>query len=285
MSSALPNETLRIPNIIHFVFGLSDDPADRQLFLFHFLAVKSAAMVNRPDRILFHYGYEPVGEWWEQIKQLVEPRVVEVPQHIHGKPLMHFAHKSDVLRLQVLQEFGGIYLDLDTISVRSLAPLRKHGFVIGKQTVIFPWNWKQRLKKCLLEGTGRYLRRPIEGLCNAVLLSEPNSPFMNTWLDSYKNFRSRGRDEYWCEHSVKLPLQLAGEHPRWVHIASEWAFHYPLFDDAGLKDLFVHTKQFPKAYVHHLWNSSSRESYLNALTIETIKAQDTTYNVIARRYL
>ena len=242
-------------------------------------------MVNRPDLVLFHYGYEPAGEWWRQIKQLVEPRVVKVPDYIHGRPLVHFAHQSDVVRLQVLQKLGGIYLDMDTISIRPLTPFRKHSFVIGKQTTIFPWNWKQCLKKSMMEGTTHYFRRPIAGLCNAVLLSEAKSPFLNIWLNAYKNFRSTGRDEYWDEHSVKIPHQLAKKHSDCIHQASEWAFHYPLFDVSGLKDLFVHNKQFPKAYVHHLWDSFSREKYLNALTIETIKSRDTTYNVIARRYL
>ncbi len=277
---------MRIPNILHFVFGLSERAEDRRLGLSHFLAVKSARAVNEPERILFHCGQEPVGEWWEEIKKMVEVRVVEIPRQIHGRPLVHFAHKSDIIRLQVLREFGGIYLDLDTISIRSLAPFREHGFVIGRQAAVFPWNWKQRIKKFVLEGDRRVLQRPpITGLCNAVMLSEPGSPFVDLWLEAYREFRSAGQDDHWDEHSVKIPLELARQNPGLARLASIFAFHYPLYNPGGLKDLFVHTRWFPLAYLHHLWDSFSGELYLRHLTVEKIKSHDTTYNRIARRFL
>ena len=277
---------LSIPNIIHFVLVV-EEPSVGHLTLPHYLAVKSAVVANQPDRVLFHCsGHEPSGEWWEKIKPLVEVRSVQAPQEIHGRPLLHPAHKADIIRLQALREFGGIYLDFDTITVRSLAPFRKHPFVIGRQAAVFPWNWKQRLKKSMLELTVRYLRRPPSPcVCNAVMLSEPDSFFVKIWLEAYRSFRSMGRDAYWGEHSCYVPLWLAREHPQKVYLASEWAFQYPLFDDMGLEDLFVHAKQFPRSYVHHLWESFSRAKYLDHLTIDSIRTQDTTYNRIARKYL
>jgi hypothetical protein len=37
----------------------------------------------------------------------------QVPDSIHGKPLSHFAHKADILRLQAMKHSGGVYLDID----------------------------------------------------------------------------------------------------------------------------------------------------------------------------
>ena len=41
--------------------------------------------------------------------------------------------KSDVARYEILQKYGGFYLDADTLCRRSLEPLRKKEFVVGYQ--------------------------------------------------------------------------------------------------------------------------------------------------------
>jgi mannosyltransferase OCH1-like enzyme len=56
---------------------------------------------------------EPHGEWWSETKDLVELVLVEPPTEIFGKPITQPAHKSDVIRLQVLIENGGIYVDTE----------------------------------------------------------------------------------------------------------------------------------------------------------------------------
>jgi hypothetical protein len=269
-----------IPNRFHFI-RLGDMP----LGLSHYLAIASAQALNRPDAIHLHCDRELSGSYAEKIRPLVRIEKVDAPTEIFGNTLHHPAHQADVLRLRILREQGGVYLDLDTISVKPLTRFLSHPAVIGKQTTVFPWNWKQRIKKCVLERTFSYLRRPLNGLCNGVLLAEPENAFIQAWLESYRTFRSTGLDEYWGEHSGIISWALARQHRKDVRIVSEWAFHYPLFDEDGLKDLFVHDLRFPRAYVHHLWESKSGEKYLNRLTEETIRSVDTTYNRIARRYL
>ena len=66
----------------------------------------------------------------------MEFRVVNVPTKTpKGKEIKEFQHKSDFVRLEVLYEFGGIYLDLDAIPLRSFDRLRKCGFdqIFGRQ--------------------------------------------------------------------------------------------------------------------------------------------------------
>lgn len=56
-----------IPNIIHFVFGLEPDFGGKVFCLVHYLAIKSALLVNKPDKIFLYYCYEPKGNmWWEK---------------------------------------------------------------------------------------------------------------------------------------------------------------------------------------------------------------------------
>ena len=274
-----------IPNILHFVFGMAPDFGGKPFSLCHYLSVRSAVELNKPGKALFHYQYEPEGEWWQKAKPFLTLNKVVAPDSFMGQPLYHVAHKADVIRLQALKETGGIYLDLDTISVKPLLGLLDHSFVIGQElkAKYTPKNWRQRIKYKL--GMVKENSKNATGLCNAVLLSEKNSEFVNLWLDEYKTFRSKGRDKYWNEHSVLVPEKLARTHPAKITQFSPYAFHYPLYDKPGLQLMFEETTEFPEAYLHHLWESFSWDNYLSHLTIEGIKNKDTTYNLIARKYL
>ena len=120
-----------IPNIIHFVYGFK--PQTTEFELYKYLAIKSALLINNPSKIYFHYKYEPYGYYWDQIKHSLTLEYVEPPSEIYGNQLTHYAHQSDVIRLQKLQKYGGIYLDIDTICLKSFEELRKYDLVLGVQ--------------------------------------------------------------------------------------------------------------------------------------------------------
>ena len=274
----------KIPNVFHFIFGLKPDFGGKPFSLVHYLSIQSAIDVNKPDRVYFHYHYEPTGYWWERIKPYLTLSKVAIPESIFGNKLYHFAHKADVLRLEVLLDYGGIYMDLDTISVRPLAQLyRNSSFMIGSQ--LNHESFSLRLKRSVKSLDLAPLMSASTGLCNAVILASPNNPFVKTWYESYRYFRSQGRDEYWHEHSVEVPKQLASTYRSLVTIASPYRFHYPIYDEIGLKNLFEHSRSYPEAYVHHLWETLSWDRYLQHLTPEGICSVDTTYNLLARKHL
>jgi hypothetical protein len=276
-----------IPNIFHFVFGMAADFGGRPFSLSHYLAIKSAAEVNQPDAIFFHYEFEPTGEWWEKIKPVLTLKKIKAPESFMGQSLYHVAHKADVVRLQALKETGGIYLDLDTICVRPLKELLGHSFIIGQElkAEYIPKNWRQKIKFAIRKKLNAEGVDTVNGLCNAALLSEKDSAFVNLWLNTYSSFRSKGRDKYWNEHSVIVPIQLAKENPGAITLLGPYAFHYPLYNKPGLQSMFEKVTPFPGAYLHHLWESFSWNDYLSGLTEKNIKETDTTYNRIARRFI
>lgn len=124
----------------------------------------------------------------------------------------------------------------------------------------------------------------LHGLCNAVILAEKESKYLQIWLKTYKNFRSKGKDRFWAEHSVRVPFRIAKNYPSLIHVEPEVSFFFPSYS-YGLDDLFVHCSKFPKAYLFHLWESLSYDNFLKPLNEQIIKSEDTTYNVIARKYL
>ena len=255
--------TNRIPNIVHLMYGFAEDFGGKPFSLVHYLCIKSLCDLNKPDVVNFYYKYEPTGEWWEKAKPYLNLVEIEPPTEIFGNPLMHVAHQADIVRLQALIADGGIYIDLDVICTKPFTDLLDNKFVIGA------------------EGTPH----GTDGLCNAVLMSEPNSKFATTWLSNYTNFRSKGRDQYWNEHSVYLPLHLSKQIPNEIHIEPYSSFHYPLYHEPHLKMMFEETNDFSDSYCHHLWETVSWEPYLKDLTIDEIENNDTTFNLIARRFI
>lgn len=276
-----------IPNIFHFVFGMKPDFGGKPFNMVHYLAVKSAAVLNAPDQMILHYQYEPEGEWFDKARPYLTLNKIVAPTEIFGNPLLHVAHQADIVRLQVLKEMGGIYLDLDTISIKPLTPLLQHSFVIGKEfkPPIF-YTGLDRVKTAIrtVNPTALWRKQEVYGLCNAVMMSEKNSDFISLWLDGYHSFRSKGKDEFWVEHSVKLPYELACLHTEWLKVLEPYAFHYPGYDAKGLRRLFRRNLQFPDAYLHHLWETNAW-TYLKELTPDIVKTNNTTYNRIARLYL
>lgn len=185
-----------IPNQIHFVYT-----GGRPFSFVHYLAVRTAWTVNRPGRILFHHTEEPTGQWWERARPMLTLHRVEPITEIFGNPVNYPAHQADVIRLRMLKALGGIYLDLDVISLNPLEPLRSHSCVMGME--------------------------PGVGLCNAVILAEPNAPFIATWLEAYRDFDAR----QWNRHSVQRPWQLARQMPDAIRVEDPYAFFYPSHND------------------------------------------------------
>lgn len=277
-----------IPNIFHFIYFTPANAPAKIFPLSYYLAVKSAIEVNKPAEAIFHFDREPVGEWWEKIKPSITLHQMEAPEYFMGRKLIHPAHKADVVRLLSLKETGGVYLDLDTICVKPLTDFLHHQFVIGQElkAPYTPKNKRQEIKYAIRKKLG--LVKPVENesvFCNGVLLSEKDSAFVNLWLDEYKTFRSKGRDKYWNEHSSNIPEKLAKQFPQLITITGPYSFHYPLYTKEGLQSMFESVTEFPGSYVHHIWESFSWNDYLSHLTAENITRRDTTYNLLARKYL
>jgi len=260
-----------IPNIFHFVFGLSEDFGGKPWQLCHYLAVKSALDINKPDKAYFYYKHKPTGEWFEKLEDQLELVQIEPPKEIFGNPLLHVAHQTGVIRLQVLIEHGGIYMDVDTICKKPFTDLLNHKCVLA------------------IQGTPE---GNIEGLCDGVILAEKGSEFIQHWLLSYKSHRSKGRDEHWADHAVHMPYHLSKQYPHLIHIQPYSSFHYPLYhgdepvaSTHGIKVLFEQDHDFKDAYCHHVWESITWEPYLKNLTPEEVKNNNTTYNNIARKFI
>lgn len=110
------------------------------------------------------------------------------PSRIYGKPISAIQHKSDVVRLEALLMFGGFYADIDSLSLRSHAPLLNYSVTMGLED--------------------------FDSLANMAIFAEPHARHLYNWHHSYASFDQ----DLWAEWSIQRNLRIAKRCPDYVHI-------------------------------------------------------------------
>jgi hypothetical protein len=248
-----------IPNIIHFIFGLKNQT--EEFSFIYFISILSAYLVNKPDKIYFYYHYEPFGKYWEKIKNFIELVKVELPTHIGTKKIIHFAHKADKLRMDILFEKGGIYMDIDTISIKT---------------------YKNLLNKNCVLGLEYGLNNKINGICNAIMLSEPKSQFFKKWMELYEsNFKTDG----WGESSIALPYQIYQQNKELVYLLKPEIFFYPSWFQT--KNIFRwNCNKIPEELLTlHLWEKHSERFFREIKDLNWLEKRGNTMYGLFLKYL
>lgn len=269
-----------IPNLYHFVFGLK--PQLQPFHLLHYLCLESCRQVNKPDKIYFHYFQEPWGKYWRRIKPYLTLVHVEKDNFVDafkyrdsymGK--FRYAHHSDFIRLRQLKRYGGVYADIDTLFIQPYPNrLFHHSFVLGREGDI----------RDEVSGQSR------ASLCNAVIMSEPDSAFGNLWLER----KQAAFNGTWSNHSTLLPQELSEAHPEWISVEPSRSFYRYMWTPEHFRALFEeHEDDWENTYSLHLWShlwwsrrrkdfSRMHAGFFNEKYIRTV---DSTFNCVARRFL
>ena len=118
-----------IPNICHFIYGL--EKQDKDFLFVYYLAVYSCSLVNNPDLINVYYYNKPTGIWWDRLLKLnIKAIKIDLKHYLKGKNIIIYQHKNDYIKLQILYQYGGIYMDLDTISYKP------YKYLLNNKTVL-----------------------------------------------------------------------------------------------------------------------------------------------------
>ncbi|KAI8140422.1 hypothetical protein BJV82DRAFT_671498 [Fennellomyces sp. T-0311] len=256
-NAELTSSGARIPKIVHFIHGLKGP--DPTLDLAHYIAIKAAHDVIQPDKIYLHYHYQPTGDLFERARPMLTLRKVPLIDNIFGRKVQHFAHRADIVRLEVLREFGGIYFDLDLFALKPIDHLLDEEFVMAQ------------------EGQDGSV-----GLCNAMMMSRPNSRFVQRYYASYATFDM----DQWNYHSVVLPGKLARHFQDEISILDYKAFFWPLWDSVGLRTLYLEKSyDFTANLGSHIWESPANKHLMKDVTEETILNVDNSLYCKLRPFL
>jgi hypothetical protein len=201
-----------IPPVAHFIwFG-------REFVWVHLLAIRSAALRGEFSRVVLHHADDlSASPWWNELQAVprFEARRLDPAALLEaagGPPLVEvfreleeMAGRANVVRAALLLTQGGTYLDADTVTVKSFAPLLAPGGAFcGKEHIVKPYGALsnptlgsraamliRRLARSAcreLPGGWRTFRR-IEGMYpaavnNAVLGAEPKHRFIAELIES-----------------------------------------------------------------------------------------------------
>jgi glycosyl transferase-like sugar-binding protein/alpha 1,4-glycosyltransferase len=246
-----------IPNVIHFVWVQG---WRRDYSFVQYLTIKAAVKMQNPDKIYIYNNEEPVNnKWWDKSKaiQCVEIIYVTAPRHINGKYIEWEQHVADLMRLCILFERGGIYLDFDLLLIRPVDELLK-----------------------LLDDYNSILmcRESDEKIWNGFIAVNSHNKFLQKWIREYETkYGTNDGGCWWAGLSVETPMRICNENNNYKEcvILLEREIFLPFYhfdnilytDNEKLKALETGenalknsenaVQLFPKSYGVHLWETET----------------------------
>ena len=246
----LEKNLLKVPNIVHFVSF-----SCHEYKISAYLTMLAALKHQKPDLIVLHTDCEPTGWYWHLFKSAAGETLKIVkktpPKSIFGRAVGGVEHQSDVARLHVLLQVGGIYLDSDSVVMRSMDGLRGRDIVLGEESLI--------------------------SLANGIILASKDSWFLRRWFQEYQNFN----DGDWGISSVQTPRALWQLFPDRIHVV-EMLMARPNW----LEYQMLHRGFFDwsKHYTVHL-TTRFFDEYDKKRTLSQFAVLNTSYGEVARKVL
>jgi hypothetical protein len=235
------------PTLIHFIW--LTQPFSRPFSFINALAVLAAARHHPSDKILMWCNEQPRNNPnWHMVKDLFEVRPVEMPSQIGGVPLEHIQYKADVLRLQIMQKLGGIYLDTDSLLLKPLTPF------VGQEMVL--------------------ARESHDSLAMSPIIAKPDAEFIGKWLERIPAALEVGT---WAYHAVNLPVEISKEY--FCDIRPQEEFfpfdlrHNYLFDDGRANE---HMERMGDPYALHVYETYWA-GYLQGVDKAYMRTRDTLF--------
>lgn len=211
-----------IPNLIHFIWLTG--PKSREFSFINYLAVRAARDMHPDARILMHTNEAPEGSInWERIKPYVEIVKVDPPLHHNGYDLEYVQYQADVLRLKILYEQGGIYLDTDMLLLKPIDIAYEGDCVLSPDTLENP-----------------------QSINAGFIAAVAYSPFIRRWLKAFEV------NDTWAYGAVVLPWELLKKSDAGVTLVCAEDF---LPFDWRDKSILTSDAYFGSACCVHMWET------------------------------
>jgi len=223
------------PYYIHFIFfGLTE------FTYMHYISVISAKKYN-PNAIINIFYYKKINnEYWNKLEDICNFIFTIPPEICQNNPIDHYQYKADFLRLEILYAYGGIYLDIDVITLKSYENLLKYECCIGGEKYI--------------DDKIQFSNKPSDfcSITNAVIICKKHNKFIHDWLNETNE--KYMCNNIWAWHAVLLPLEIIKRGKYDVHIEPVESFipfdfrNNSIFNDK--MDISL-----SNSYCFHLWET------------------------------
>jgi len=139
--------------------------------------------------------------------------------------------RSDIARLEILEQYGGVYIDVDFEPIRAIDPL--------------------------LEGVECFMAWEIQGMVanNAIIGARPRHPFIGRLID--------GLEDSITGNPGKRPSKISGPHYVTAQLRKDGdgvkIFDRDMFYRIGCKELSrLSEPHHPSEWARHHWNNQQR---------------------------
>ncbi|XP_012937849.1 uncharacterized protein LOC101860810 [Aplysia californica] len=240
-------DSYRIPNIVHLIwFG------NAQLDMRTAVPFYSISTILKPCLILIHGAPLKYNFYWDLFLPHTTNAVSlkkEQRTKMFGIRIANVGNRADIARLEVLRDFGGIYLDTDSLILKPIDIFRATSFAAG------------------LEGN-------FPTMSNALMLAEANHSLLTHWLDHYKTYDGRN----WVSHSTVYLTTLTNTFPR---LTQAMGPVFIKFGFGGLNNLYDKTCSVGDSFGAHIY----RAKFPDKADLESLKFANSTYGRIMRYVL
>jgi hypothetical protein len=146
--------------VIHYIYGINEVITNFEYY--HYLSILTTYENHPNAKIYFHYTKLPDldNEYFNCIKQYLILNKInyEYPKNC----FTHFYHKEEYIKLKILYDYGGLYIDMDTIC-------NKPFLLIDNNILTIENNY---------EGINSFL----------IYVKNKNNDIILKWIKSYNNF-------------------------------------------------------------------------------------------------
>jgi len=118
-----------IPNIYHFIYS-REKSNTTDIEIYKYFSIKSIIELNNPEKIYFHYTNLPYGKLWNSIKDSL------ILKNLGSINLINSNNSKNIILFKILIDYGGIYIDFNTLCLRPLTELLKYNFFNSPENYI-----------------------------------------------------------------------------------------------------------------------------------------------------
>jgi hypothetical protein len=214
----------------------------------NYLAVRSAFEIQKPDKIYMHCNVEPKDNlFWNEAKKYFTIIYREPLQEFSGIKLEYPHYQSDIARLQILFEHGGIYLDNDLLMLKPFNELMNN--------------------HCVMGADGYNEQGEIKSVANGLILSRPKEKVIQLWLDEIPNALRTG---IWAYHAVVTPLQLWKTDNSLFNLENvekfiPFDFYNPYIFYEGNEQIKYAEEKLKESFTIHVWETWWAKDHLAKL--------------------
>lgn len=271
----------KINRDFHYVWFGSEP---KEMNIIWYLSIVSVLKYCNPNSInIFSDIKNPFkGKYYEKLKPYINITNIERPSKIYQNDLTNTPLNclSDVLRAQILHEYGGIYCDFDILWCKEIDTLLEEVHY--------------RCQPLELFAVGEQGKNGCEGVNLGIMIGEKNNRFCEEYLKLYQNYTPEIQKNHIACMSTGYPFQLLRSNPLLGTILPYYYFHWPLYHNAdyfafenideqkeerivGEYGLLGSKDDFTKNYAHHCFfldkMNITEEHINNNITHFTLKAK------------